>query len=228
MLNSIQSITYEGEIGILSCKCGRFRENSYIISWPGKDHIVVDPGEGFYDYYVDHVSDIGMLKGIFLTHAHFDHVGSAGRLSNASGVPVTLHINDRRLLEKAPLYSLMVDKRRIELPKRVEFFQTGGAVEIAGGCRMMIIDTPGHTKGSVCLVVEKLAFTGDTLFYKAVGPTNYLESDYNGLISSVDKLLSNLVDGLCILPGHGKPWESRAAKIWWSENREDPYQFDIS
>jgi glyoxylase-like metal-dependent hydrolase (beta-lactamase superfamily II) len=79
--------------------------------------------------------------------------------------------------------------------------QDGRSVEF-GDARLKVIHTPGHTKGSICLLAEKLIFTGDTLFAGGVGRTDFPESSHSDMMSSLKKL-QDLPDNLVAYPGHG-------------------------
>lgn len=71
------------------------------------------------------------------------------------------------------------------------------------GITIKIIHTPGHTPGSVCLSLEGLLFTGDTLFAGSIGRTDLPGGDFKTIQSSLDRLRT-LPPGTVILPGHGE------------------------
>jgi glyoxylase-like metal-dependent hydrolase (beta-lactamase superfamily II) len=109
---------------------------------------------------------------IFLTHAHFDHVGNI------------------ELFEKAEIYGSKEDfdcERVIDLSKQP-------IKEIK------IIQTPGHTKGSVCLLYKDILFSGDTLFHNGIGRTDFPNSSPKDMEKSLKKL--ETIDYKILCPGH--------------------------
>ncbi len=69
--------------------------------------------------------------------------------------------------------------------------------------RFQILHTPGHSPGGICLISEKIVFTGDTLFAGSIGRTDFPGSDYETLMRSIREKLMNLPDDTTIYPGHG-------------------------
>ena len=72
-----------------------------------------------------------------------------------------------------------------------------------GGETLKVMHTPGHTPGSICLVGEKLVFTGDTLFAGGIGRTDFPGGSMSDMRHSLKKLTS-LPDYLLVYPGHGE------------------------
>jgi glyoxylase-like metal-dependent hydrolase (beta-lactamase superfamily II) len=67
------------------------------------------------------------------------------------------------------------------------------------------VHTPGHTPGSVCLVLEGVVLTGDTLFPGGPGATRFGHSSFVTIIESLERELFTLADDTVVLPGHGDP-----------------------
>ncbi|MCD6235934.1 MAG: MBL fold metallo-hydrolase, partial [Thaumarchaeota archaeon] len=72
-----------------------------------------------------------------------------------------------------------------------------------GRYSMRVIHTPGHTPGSVCFLVERYVFTGDTLFAGSIGRSDLSGGDFQQLLSSIKSKLMTLPDDFVIYPGHG-------------------------
>jgi glyoxylase-like metal-dependent hydrolase (beta-lactamase superfamily II) len=122
------------------------------------------------------------LKGIFLTHGHYDHVVDVDKF----GVPVYLS------QEESPLYT----------PEVKEFIRTADAQKIAlGSFKVECLHTPGHTPGCQCFLVDGNLFTGDTLFMDAVGRTDFPGGSTKILFESLQKL-KRLPDTTMVWPGH--------------------------
>jgi glyoxylase-like metal-dependent hydrolase (beta-lactamase superfamily II) len=87
----------------------------------------------------------------------------------------------------------------------------GSLVEF-GGETLKVLHTPGHTPGSICLVGEKLVFTGDTLFAGSIGRTDFPGGSMTNMRLSLKKL-SSLPDKLLVYPGHGETTMIREEKM---------------
>ena len=93
--------------------------------------------------------------------------------------------------------------------------EDGGLIEF-GDESLKVMHTPGHTPGSICLIGERLAFTGDTLFAGSIGRTDFPESSPSDMRFSLQKLMQ-LPDNLLIYPGHGP------TSIMGEEKRVNPF-----
>ena len=72
-----------------------------------------------------------------------------------------------------------------------------------GGLNFEIIHTPGHTRGGICIKLDDMVFTGDTLFQKAIGRTDFCEGNVEQLKESIKGKLFLLDDNTVVYPGHG-------------------------
>ena len=87
-------------------------------------------------------------------------------------------------------------------PFEVDYFvKEPDLLEILG-FKIKVLDTPGHTKGGVCYVLDEYIFTGDTIFRESYGRTDFEDSDFQSLKLSILKILS-LEGEYTLLPGHG-------------------------
>jgi glyoxylase-like metal-dependent hydrolase (beta-lactamase superfamily II) len=193
-----------GLIGIERIVVGPIRTNSYIV-YDADDRIgiVIDPG-GDAELILDAIRALGVrISAIYATHAHFDHVLSVDRLREELSCKFALHRGDEWLLRRMP------DSARRHLGYEVdaiadpdEYVEEGQRIGV-GGFELRVLHTPGHTPGSISLVGEGVAFTGDTLFAGSVGRTDFEGGDPDALVGSLLKLLS-LPDHYEIRPGHGR------------------------
>ena len=141
------------------------------------------------------------LSKILLTHGHFDHVGAVADLAEMTGCEVYIHEND---FDKLALGDGMLSEHF-----RVRGCRTyGKAITVVdgdiikvGSLEFDVVHTPGHTSGSVCYIVDKVMFSGDTLFRRSVGRTDMPDGDYEALMRSM-KILYDLGGNLRVLPGH--------------------------
>ena len=192
----------EQALEIINLFPGSWCSNCYIISDNGHA-AVIDPSasaKGILDYIKNHGLQ---LDFIIITHGHFDHIMSLDTLRNAANIPAYIHEYDNELLgdgEKnafktffgkdrafAPADKLLSDKDKLAL----------------GNAELEIMLTPGHTKGSVCIITPDFFVTGDTLFANSYGRCDL----YGGSISAMRESLKKLRDfdkNLPIYPGHGE------------------------
>ena len=188
---------------------GAFGTNSYII-YDTEECYAVDAPDGM-GRLVDFVKDNSVpLKGVLLTHAHFDHIAGLPELLEAfPGLEIHVSADDLFLIKDgyrrtkelisycSPVYMRYFRAER--MPSLDAFTAYGG--EIAG---FKVIRTPGHTPGSVSLYSEDegLLFSGDTLFCRSIGRSD-LDGDQKDLIRSL-RLLAQLPDDTFVCPGHGQ------------------------
>lgn len=145
------------------------------------------------------------LKAIVLTHGHYDHVICINKLKEAfRGVPTYSGPREGLILtsETANVSTLFGYPIRCE-PADTELSE-GSLIKI-GSSRFTVLETPGHTIGSVCLLnsEEKIMFSGDTLFAGGIGRTDFEYGSYAEIQKSLSKL-ANLPEDIKFYPGHGE------------------------
>ena len=171
---------------------GLYQTNTYIIHEENsKSCCVIDPGYQA-NTILEKLEELGLtLEAILLTHGHFDHVGAVKDLAADTDCRVFLCAEDTALppmLTAGPLYY-------------TDTYADGTILNIAGLC-IRIIHTPGHTPGGVCLLVDDVIFSGDTLFAGGCGRSD-LGGDWSTLVRSL-KRLSQIEGYFKVLPGHGE------------------------
>lgn len=138
------------------------------------------------------------LKYILLTHGHFDHVAGI-RPTNAK---IVMHKNDLMELSKANQYLPMFGIPEITIPN-IDIFVDDGDVLTLGNNEIKVIHTPGHTQGGVCYLVDKMLFSGDTIFKEAVGRCDLEGGDFDLIVESIESKIFTLPKDIIIYPGHG-------------------------
>ena len=170
---------------------GQMHTNCYLV-WDEQtlEAAIIDPGDDA-DYLLNIIKDLGLLpKYIIGTHGHSDHLSALTEIKLALSIPFLLNEKDIFLLN------------RLSLPSLPDVLLTPETKINFGSETLKVITTPGHTPGSVSLYFPGLLFSGDTLFYKAVGRTDLLYSSAKDLQSSLKKLFL-LPPETRVLPGHG-------------------------
>lgn len=182
-------IKYMVNLNILSV--GELEANCYIISASNSsESIIIDPGADE-KKILDNINKNNLdVKYILNTHAHPDHIGGCFFIKEKTKALILLHKDDSKMFKiisgNEP-DKFLVDKDIISI----------------GNLEFKVIHTPGHTKGSICVVLEKIIFTGDTLFAGGIGRTDFPGGSYNEIISSIKNRLLILDDDYKIYPGHG-------------------------
>jgi hydroxyacylglutathione hydrolase len=187
-------------VGMLQCNCSVLGDETT------REAIVVDPGDDI-DAILGILAEHGLkLKYIVITHAHIDHIGGAKKLKDATGAPLYLNEND------VQLYNLMNEQAHfigaptpeiasVDVPLR-----EGDEIR-CGDIRASILHTPGHTPGSVCLLIpdveEPRLIAGDTLFRESIGRTDLWGGDTKQILASLRNKLLPLADEIVVVPGHG-------------------------
>lgn len=191
---------------IVSMTLGPVQTNAYLVADPETgEAAVIDPAwDG--DRIVDEAKNRGWRIGnIWMTHAHFDHLGGAAAVSDSSNppVPVALHPADYWLWRNeggAPLFGLRIDpgpEPTIDLAH--------GQILNLGSCLFEVRAAPGHTQGHVMLycAAEKALFCGDVIFMEGIGRTDLPGGDYDQLITSIRDQVLTLPDDTRLFSGHG-------------------------
>ena len=172
---------------------GMYQENTYVIHQEGHT-VIVDPG-GHPEIISAYIDTQQKVEAIVLTHGHQDHVSAVDPLVKQYGCPVFLHPGDFDLVGKNS------SEHAFSTPLKCTITPMGSVIDVPG-FHFEVLETPGHTLGSVCLVCENVMFSGDTLFAGSIGRTDLADSDPNKMKDSLKRLLD--MDGeYHVLPGHG-------------------------
>ncbi len=175
---------------------GVYQENAYVIVDDAtRDALIIDPGdEG--ESLVRYLESLKInLKAILLTHGHVDHVGAVDAVKDAFSVPVYISEIDMKFIEQR--------KMAFGKMKRADFFLKEGDEFIFAGKKVQIIETPGHSRGSLSYYVDGLLFSGDVLFQNSVGRTDLPGGNMEELLYSITEKLMKLPGETRVFPGHG-------------------------
>ena len=186
-------------VGVLQCNCSIFGDEQT------RDGIVIDPGDNIPDI-LDIVKRHGLtVKAIVITHAHIDHIGGAHKLRAATGAPVYMNQNDALLRD---MLDVQAGWLGMETPEKVTIDKPlrEGDKLLLGTTEFAVLDTPGHTQGSISLWIpaENKLIAGDTLFRDSIGRTDLPGGDGRQILRSIHDKLMPLPDDAVVIPGHGE------------------------
>ena len=196
-------------INIEKLVCNMLQENCYIVSDETDECVIIDCGAYFSEerkalkkYISDHeLHPVHLL----CTHGHVDHNFGIDTIYEEYGLQPKVHQSDADLMEHLTDQAVQFIGLRpqCQYPALGEFLSDGDKLTF-GNHTIQVIHTPGHSKGSVCFLVEDegTLFTGDTLFYRSIGRTDLAGGSMMQIIQSL-RLLAQMSDDIDVLPGHG-------------------------
>lgn len=183
---------------MLRCNCSVFGDET------SKEAIVVDPGDDIDDVLAVLAKHQLKVKAIVITHAHIDHIGGAQKLKAATGASVYMNANDRELSERMDMQAAWLG---IDTPEvtDVDVFVKEGDTLTVGATVCHILETPGHTQGSISLWIPEAAklIAGDTLFRDSIGRTDLPGGDGKQILQSIEAKLMTLPEETVVIAGHG-------------------------
>jgi len=182
---------------------GQFAENCYfVIDEPSGACAIIDPGEEA-GLIAHKLAETGVQPvGIWLTHAHIDHVLGVPRLQADTKALVYLHPADRMLYHHVPEQAQAFGMRAESMPAPDRALAHGDVLSV-GGASFRVRHAPGHSPGSVVFEGEGVVFTGDVLFQGSIGRTDLPGGDTQTLFRSIERELLTLPDSTIVYSGHG-------------------------
>ena len=186
-------------VGLLQCNCSIFGDEQTHTA------IVVDPGDNIPDILEILKRHVLTVKAIVITHAHIDHIGGAHKLREVTGAPVYMNERDALLRDMLDVQAAWLG---LETPEKVTIDKTvkEGDKLVLGSAEFSVLETPGHTQGSICLWIpaENKLVAGDTLFRDSIGRTDLPGGDGKQILRSIHDKLLPLPDDAVVIPGHGE------------------------
>jgi hydroxyacylglutathione hydrolase len=207
----------ESSIIIKRLVVGALSANCYIVgSKLSGEGLVIDPG-GDAEEIIRAIDNSQLqIKTIVLTHGHGDHIAALYEIQHHTGAKTAIHHSDADFLRGYGSHSMMfgISYRTPDFPDKL--LDEGDKIEV-GDKSFKVIHTPGHTPGCICLQMDNLVFTGDTLMHRGIGTTLMPGSSRRQLIDSIYRRLMVLPDDTPLYPGHGRQTTVGA------ERRNNPY-----
>jgi hydroxyacylglutathione hydrolase len=186
-------------VGLLQCNCSIFGDEA------SGEAVVIDPGDEIGE--ITAVLEKHRLRptAIIITHAHIDHIGGAAKLKALTGAPVYMNSRDQDLYDQIEMQAQWL---RMEPPPKTDVdvhAREGESVKL-GGAEFHVLETPGHTQGSISLWIpaENKLVAGDTLFLDSIGRTDLPGGNHRQILQSIQAKLLPLDDAVVVIPGHGE------------------------
>jgi len=177
---------------------GMHQANCYVVS-TDDDVFIIDPGARG-DRIKTYLDPQRRVTAILLTHGHFDHIGAVDFLARDFNCPVYIHEEDVDMVTHPD--SMFPAAKNIRVDSELTLFKEGH--QRIGSTDFNVIFTPGHTKGSVLLILGENLFSGDVLFLGSIGRTD-LDGGSDREMKASLRLIKTLDKKLIVHPGHGLP-----------------------
>lgn len=182
-----------------------FGVNSYIVIAENMNGVLIDaPEDG--GYISAQLREKGVhLKKILLTHGHCDHIASAARIAEETGAQVYIHSADhKKLADGRTNLTDYFGLPPVEPAGNVHIVEDGDVIT-QNELEFEVMNTPGHTSGSVCYMIGDNMFCGDTLFKSGMGRTDMPDGDENVMTQTLIMLYEfDAAHDYKLYPGHGE------------------------
>lgn len=177
--------------------------NYLLIDEESKEAVLIDCSDARQEV-VDEIRNSGAkLKYILLTHGHFDHILGVDRFKEIFDVNAYVGKDDVSQVESTPMMIQMFTGIKGQGVSQINHFVNDGDEFFIGNTKIKAISTPGHTEGGMSYLVDDKLFSGDTLFNRSVGRTDFPGGDFDKIKHSVVDVLFKLPDETIVYPGHG-------------------------
>lgn len=181
---------------------GNFMVNCYIVyTSNSKDAIIIDPGADPLQI-LDFINRKELnVKYIINTHGHYDHIGANNEIKSVLNSTIYIHKLDEKMLS-SPTKNLSLFLGKLYKTKADGFFEEGDEFKIDNKV-FKILHTPGHTPGSMSIMVDDSLFCGDLVFKDGIGRTDLFGGSSRDLALSIKNKILILNDDSKLYPGHG-------------------------
>ncbi|PID29466.1 MAG: MBL fold metallo-hydrolase [Candidatus Cloacimonadota bacterium] len=183
--------------------CGTIYENCVVLMCnETKKGAIFDPG---FDHQkiINEIESMGFTPvEILNTHGHYDHIGAVEELRKHFGIKIRAHKKEAEYFEDPNKNLSCYGGNKISF-KIDGFVREGEDIKI-GNLTLKVLETPGHTKGGVCYLVDDLLIAGDTIFAGSIGRCDLYGGNQDTLLNSIAEKIATLPDNIKIISGHGR------------------------
>ena len=169
-----------------------------------KECVLIDPADR-QDEISRMIDESGCsLKGILLTHGHFDHIMAADAVRDKYGIKVYASCDEKNTLEQPHIN--LGEAYGLKLSVKADVWHKDGEILKLAGFDIEALHTPGHTEGGSCYYIREIGvlFSGDTLFCGSVGRTDFPGGSMSEIVRSIKEKVMVLPDDTKVYPGHGE------------------------
>ncbi|HDN85974.1 MAG: MBL fold metallo-hydrolase [Candidatus Omnitrophota bacterium] len=178
---------------------GDFSTNAYVVINPQtKNCLLIDAPEG-----IEEVGNFLKKSGynllfVVLTHGHIDHIMGLAKLD----FPFYIHHEDKEFLANPELNLSSFLSSPFCLKKTPNLIKDNDNL-LLDTYQFHLLHTPGHTPGSICVLVDNFLFSGDTLFFDSIGRVDFPYASYDLILASIKNKILPLGCKIKVFPGHG-------------------------
>ncbi|MCC6277644.1 MAG: MBL fold metallo-hydrolase [Oligoflexia bacterium] len=182
-----------------------FFENTYLVyDESSKEALIIDPGlpEKKLDQFIQ-THDLKVM-GLVCTHCHPDHIAGVNYYKSRLKAPFWIHRGETQILDAYEQWAPALGFEPVA-PVPTDYYR-GGDEFYLGDSKLKIIETPGHSPGGVCFhcAAQKILFSGDSLFQRSIGRTDFPGGNHDQLLQSIRSQLFTLEGTTQVFPGHGE------------------------
>lgn len=180
-----------------------YQINTYLL-WDSvsNEAMVIDPGAPSREFLNHIIQSKLKVKYVVNTHGHLDHIGGNDFFCKALSASLAIHSDDAQMLTNNSLNLSSLVGNPIKLNPATLLLSDGDELFL-GESKVKVIHTPGHTKGSICLLAENYLVSGDTLFEQSIGRTDLVGGSSSAIKKSIKEKLFTLNENVLVFPGHG-------------------------
>lgn len=190
------------DLSVTAAVVGPLAVTSYLVACPETgEALLIDPGGPAPSLSARLQREGWRLKFIVNTHGHADHIAGNDQWAARTGARIVIHHLDWEFFRRPEMQAAARAEGFAPL-SRADLLVNDGQRLPLGRWEAMVLHTPGHTPGAICLYFPGHLFTGDTLFVGAAGRTDLPGGSLETLISSLEAKIMPLPDETRIWPGH--------------------------
>lgn len=209
------------EMVVKQYEVGNFAVFCYLIGdEESQEGLFIDPADDAKTLLAEAKSHgLNRIRYIVNTHSHIDHIMGNAEMAKKTGAKILIHEEDAAALIRTPPYMLEMF-RATASPPADSVVREGDVIQV-GNVKLKVIHTPGHSAGGICLYLDGMVFTGDTLFVGSVGRTDFPGSSWEVLEASIRQKLYVLPGETVVFPGHN--YGSTPTTTIQYERRHNPF-----